>query len=484
MFFSFILKGSPMKNYNVVIIGGGIVGLFIAYKLSQYDLSLCLLEKNNDLLNETSAANSAIIHTGYDPKPDSLKARLNPLGHKQYKALSELLKVPYLEVGSLLLAYDQDDIKVIEGLYQNALDRSIEVSLLSRDEALKKEPLLKPCLKALYSPKTAIISPWLTGIALVENALYNGLDLYLNQQVNGLKQLDTAYIVQTDKESFKADIIFNCAGLYASTIHQLLKPERSFSINYRKGEYYVLDKQAMALQHVIYPTPNKEGKGVLLVPTVDGNVLIGPNASQVLTPNDNQTTLAGLKEVQDKAKRLVDYIPYHQTIRTFAGIRPSSSTEDFEIIMDELPHFYTLAGIDSPGLASAPAIADYCIDHLKTKVDLTLKKDWKIYPSKLDYLHQCDAKTRFNENPDYAHIVCRCEQISKQEIIEAMKSLYPALTVKGIKKRLRPHMGHCQGGFCEPIIIKLISEFTHCPLEDVLYDKLGSNILYKRDIQL
>lgn len=469
-----------MKKYDYIIIGGGIIGSFIAYELSHYNLKVALLEKNNEILNETSSANSAIIHAGYDPVDGSLKASLNVKGHQKYAELCRLLKVPYKEIGSLIVGYNNDDIAILNELHSKAIKRNIETKLLNSDEISDLEPSLNRPLMALYSPTTAIISPWLTGIALIEDALYNGLELYLNNEVQSIEYIADEYHIKTNDDIYISKAIINCAGLYATNINEMVGLASSVQIKYRRGEYFVLDKNALDIKHVIYPTPNKLGKGVLIVPTVDNNILLGPNATEVSQPDENQTTIDGLNEVRTKIGMYLNNVPFDQTIRTFAGIRPTATNEDFNVEMEPINDFYSYIGIDSPGLASAPALASMLVDYLIDNKHITRKKEYNLYPSKLDYLHQADKEKRYELNHKYAKIICRCEKISEQEIVDAITSIYPSLSVKAIKKRLRPQMGRCQGGFCQPKILNLLSKHTNHPLDEINYDELNTNILIKR----
>ena len=465
---------------DVIIIGGGIIGAFIAHELSRYQLKITLLEKDNDVANETTMANSAIIHTGYDPKDNTLKAKLNPLGHDLYKQICKDLDVPYKEIGAYVVAFDDNDIKTLEELKAKASKRNIPYEELYPDTFLKQEPNLNPEIKKVLSfPTTAIIDPMQTCVALIENAIVNDLNVKLNQEVKAIEALKQGFKIKTQDEEYLTKYVINCAGVNSANIAKMIG-DNSFDIIYRKGEYYVLDKMASYLtKHIIYPCPSKMGKGVLIVPTVHGNTLLGPTAFDVDDSLDNATTIDGLNEVKIKVQRLIKDIPFNLTIRTFAGLRAKGSIDDFIIYENEKhQHFINVAGIDSPGIASAPAIAKYVIDNYFH--DLKLKENFIATRKGYYNFANLDDETKaklIKENPKFGHIICRCEKISEQEIIDCIHRPLVPKTIKAIKKRIRPGMGRCQGGFCAPLVIKILAQELKVDSKDICYDSINSNIL-------
>ena len=465
---------------DVIIIGGGIIGAFIAHELSHYKLKITLLEKDNDVANETTMANSAIIHTGYDPKDGTLKAKLNPIGHDLYKQICKDLDVPYKEIGAYVVAFDDNDINTLEELKTRAINRNIIYEELYPDTFLKQEPNLNPEIKKVLSfPTTAIIDPMQTCVALIENAIVNGLKVFLNQEVKAIEPIQEGYKIKTQDKEYQTKYIINCAGINSNKIAKMIG-DNSFDIIYRKGEYYVLDKKASYLtKHIIYPCPSTMGKGVLIVPTVHGNTLLGPTAFDVDDSLDTSTTLNGLEEVKTKVQKLIKDIPFNLTIRTFAGLRAKGSIDDFIIYENENhPHFINVAGIDSPGIASAPAIAKYVIDNFFNELQ---PKENFIKTRKGYYnFDSLDDETKaqlIKENPKFGHIICRCEKISEQEIIDCIHRPLVPKTIKAIKKRIRPGMGRCQGGFCAPLVIKILARELNINPKDICYDSINSNIL-------
>lgn len=468
--------------YDVLIIGAGISGCMIARMLSQYYLKVIVLEKENDVAKGASGANSAIIHSGHDPKPNTLKARFNLEGSRMYQSICEQLKVAYERIGAFVVACNQEEIETLNNLHQQALDRHIPCEIMNHDQIKEMEPNISDnVIKGLYLPTTAIVTPWEVCIAAMEEAILNGVTLQLNNQVTNIKHLDDHYEVETNKQSYKTKIIINCAGVYADNIYSYLdKPP--YHITPRKGEYFVLDHENKALvKHIIYPTPSSLGKGVLVVPTIHHNILLGPNSKEIDDKEGNNTTNDALNYVKQQVNKTVNNIPLQNIIHNYAGLRPTGSTHDFYIQEDDKhQNFIHVACIESPGLASAPAIAKYVVetimkdkfDHIKKAIYVHRKK--VINPRKLT---TNEYNTLIKSKKEYGNIICRCEQISKQEIIDAIKRPCGATTIDGVKRRCRPGMGRCQGGFCQPNVAKIIAETLNVDISEVLFDKEESNIV-------
>ena len=315
--------------YDVIIIGAGVSGSYIARELSRYKLRILLLDKENDVANETTAANSAIIHAGYDAKPGTMMAKFNSPGNQMFDHVCEELDVPFERIGSLVLGFNEDDRKTIEGLYENAIKNDVpNVRIIDHDEILDLEPNLNPEVEcALYAPSAGIIDPWKLTVALAENALDNGAELNLETKVENIIKEDGIYKILTNKGIFKAKLVINCAGVYADEIHNMAsKP--AYSIRPRKGTYYVLDNSVKNLvSHIIFQAPTKAGKGILIVPTVDGNYLIGPDSQFIDDKDDVSTEAERLDHVKNSALRASPHIPFNKVIRTFAGLRATSNLE-------------------------------------------------------------------------------------------------------------------------------------------------------------
>ena len=488
--------------YDVVIIGAGITGSFIAHELSRYQLQTLVIEKNSDVANGATMANSAIVHSGHDPKPGTLKAKLNVRGNEMYEDICKDLGVHFMRTSALVVATSEEERITLDQLYQQSLDRKIPVQYLTRGEALEKEPNLSDLVQyALELPSTGIIYPWEVAIALMEESVMNGVALHLNEQVIAVRKLKehemlkkvednrqesesyqqkienchrAQYEIQTDKGTYQTRFVINAAGVYADQIYQMIASEQNrekFHISPRKGEYFVLDKLKEPLvNRIIYPVPSVAGKGVLVVPTTHGNILLGPNSDVIQDKEGNNNTANALNYVKKEIAKTVKNVPMDKIIRTFAGLRPTGDTGDFVIEeAADAPQFINVACIESPGLASAPAIAEYVMEHiLHGKIDFTKKESYQkrkpfLDPKKLTIE---ERQKLVEENPKYGKIVCRCEQVTEGEILDAIHRPVGATTVKGVKKRVRPGMGRCQGGFCEPLVVDILArELGISPLE-------------------
>ena len=470
--------------YDYTIIGAGIVGSLIARELSKFDLSICVLEKENDVANVQTRANSAIVHSGHDPLHGTLKARLAVEGNQLYDQLEKELKISLLRTGAFVCANDEDDIKHMQELYENALLNHVEnMKFLTIDEAIKLEPNLNRNIKKVLSlPTTKVCFPWEVAFFALENAIHNGIELKRNIEVAKIsKTNDTITVYSKDNEKFKTKHIINAAGVFADDIAKMINPKITFQIKPRKGEYYVLDKSVKGfINHVIYPMPSKKGKGVLITPQVHGNILLGPTSEWIEDKNDISTTKKGLSYIKEHIKDLATNVPYHLMIRQFAGVRSSSTYDDFFIKEDEsVQGFYHVMGIDSPGITAAPAIARYLVNEV-IKINSPIKTTYNPNLSKkIVYkdLSQVEKEILQKEKPLYGRIICKCEGITEQEIIDAIHGPLGSQTIKGIKKRARAGSGLCQGGYCESLVLRIIARETHTPLNEIDYDQKNTPIL-------
>ncbi len=468
--------------YDIIIIGAGIVGTMLAKDLSQFHCKVALLDKENDVANGATNANSAIIHTGYDPEDNTLKAKLNVEGARMYESLCKQLYCKYKTVGAFVVACGEEEEKHLDVLADRAIRRNIPFECLSGDQARDKEKNLAPSVtKALNFYTTAVIYPWQIAEACAEVAVNNGVDLLLNHEVIGIDTNQDCYIVHTNSGDLETKMIINASGIYADQIHKMVSKEIKYEMKPKRGEYYVLDNDISFVEHIIFPVPSKKGKGVLAVPTVYGNTLLGPNAE---LQEDTSTSRDGLAYVKENIQKTMCNVPYQKVIRTFAGLRPSSTSKDF-IIEEVVPNFIDVASIESPGLASAPAIAKYVIDNFISK-KISLEKNTEATqtrkkPVVMCELNDAEKNEMIQKNPLYGKIICRCESISEQEIIDCIHKPVGARSVKGVKKRVRPGMGRCQGGFCEPYVLEILArECKLSPLE-VLQDGKHSNILLEEN---
>lgn len=470
---------------DVVIIGGGVVGCSIARELSRFKLNVTLIEKEDDVAEGTSKANSAIIHAGFDATPGTWKAKLNVLGNKMYPQLCEELDVPFKQNTSLVVAVGEEERKTLDILFEKGLQNGVkDLSIIGKDKLLEMEPNLSPNVTAaLYAPTGGIICPYEYTIALAENASINGADFIFNAPATGIDKTENdTFIIKTPKGNIETKIIINAAGLYADSISKMAGAEE-YTITPRKGEYLLFDNQCGDLvSRTIFPTPSKISKGILVAPTVDGNVFIGPNSNNIEDKEDKKVTQPGIDEIVSGAKKLVPNLPMRNIITSFAGLRAVSSTNDFIIeASKKVKGFINVGGIQSPGLSAAPAIAEMVIDILDNEgVKLEIKKDFNPHRPKKYRFRELDNETReklIKQNPAYGHIICRCETITEAEIVDAIHRPVGARSVDAVKRRTRAGMGRCQGGFCSPRVVEILArELGKSPL-DITKKGPGSEML-------
>lgn len=468
---------------DVIIIGCGVVGAAAAYELSKYQLKVLVLEKENDVANGTSKANSGILHAGYDPHPNTTMARLNIEGARLAKELCEALDVPYKQCGSLVLAFDDTDMQTVQKLYQRGLDNGVQnLQVWDAKTTLQHEPQLNPAVKgALYAGTAAIVSPWEYTLALAETAVRNGAKIQLSSPVMAITPLEQGYCVQTPQGSYKGRYIINAAGVHADDVHNMAAAP-SFTILPDRGEYYLLDKaECSRAKYVLFQCPTKQGKGVLVSPTVHGNLIVGPNNEIPQTADDVSTTTAGLATVKTLAVKSVPDIAFRENIRTFSGVRAASDRDDFIIEQAQgAPGFFDLAGIKSPGLTAAPAIAKMAVSLLGQAGLPLRKKDDFINTRKrvrFSELSVQEKQALIAEQPAYGRVICRCETVTEGEILAAIHSPIPPCSVDGVKRRCNAGMGRCQGGFCGPRVVDILArELQLSPLE-IQQDSAGSYIL-------
>lgn len=466
---------------DVLVIGCGIVGAAAAMELSKYQLQVAVLEKENDVANGTTKANSAILHAGYDPVPGTLMARLNVRGVELAKELCEKLDVPYRQCGSLVLAFTPAECGTLETLRQRGEANGVPgLRVLTGAEAREMDPQLSDQVQAaLYAPTAAICSPWEYCLALAETALRNGARLHLETQVTGMEKQAEGWLVHTDQGDFAARYVINAAGVCADAVHDMALPH-AFSIRPSRGEYYLLDKsEGSRVSHTIFQCPNENGKGVLVSPTVHGNLIVGPNAAPV-EGNDTATTADGLEFVRTTAAKSVPQIAFGQSIRNFAGVR-AHGAEVNDFILQEQEGFVDAAGICSPGLSAAPAIAEYLVELLREAgLELVPKEDFVCRRRRVRFkeLSPEQRAELVRQDPAYGRVICRCETITEGEILEAMKGLIPPRSVDGVKRRVNAGMGRCQGGFCGPRVVEILARELNLTPQQVQQDQKGTWLLW------
>lgn len=461
--------------YDILIIGAGVVGGMLARELSRYELSVCLLEKENDVSCGASKANSGIIHGGFDPEPGTLKAKLNTLGVPLLYQAAEELHVPYIQNGSLVCAFGAEEEPEVENLYRRGLENGIAgMQILSGAQARVLEPNLSEAVtKALHIPSAGIISPYDLTIAAVGNAMDNGVALERNFAVASIEAADGIYTaVSANGKQVQGRYLVNCAGGYADAIAKMAGDD-FFAIIPRAGEYMLLDKaEGTRVQHTIFQIPSKEGKGILVSPTVHGNLLVGPTAGQVDSADSKQTTPEGLAQVRKLSAKSVPSVDFRQVITSFTGVRASVSTGDFIIAPSKrAAGVLHVAAIDSPGLTCCVSIAKYAVELLgKMGLSLKEKADWdgtREDPHAFQHLSDEEKNSFIQAHPDYGKILCRCELISEGEVLDAIRRNPGARDMDGVKRRTRSGMGRCQGGFCGPYVMELLSRELGIGLEEV-----------------
>ena len=458
--------------FDFVVIGAGVVGGLVARELTKYNLSVCILEKESDVAMGATRANSAIVHAGYDAKEGTLKALLNVRGSRMMEGVCSELGVKYKRNGSLVVGFNDEDKQTLLSLIERGRKNGVEgLSFVERDELIKLEPNIgKDVTSALRAETGAIVCPYELCMAAVGNAMDNGAELKLNFKVEKIEKSGGVYRISSENETVEAKVVINCAGVFSDEIARLVGDD-SFSVRPRRGEYMLLDKECGELvSHTIFRCPSKMGKGVLVTPTVDGNLLIGPTAEDIDDKYDTSTTSEGLRRVGALAGEQVDGINLGKVITSFTGLRATGSTGDF-IINSPCDGFINCAGIESPGLSSAPAIAEYVVEMLKERgLELSENDSFNGRRRPLHYFRELgiDEKNEIiRNNPDYAHVVCRCETVTAGEIIEAIRTNPRPTSIDGIKRRTRASMGRCQGGFCTPYMVELLAREMGVPVTEI-----------------
>lgn len=472
--------------YDAAIIGAGVVGCAIARELSRYKLKLCVLEREEDVCSGTSKANSAIIHAGYDAVPGSLKAKFNVEGNRMMGELSQSLDFPFIQNGSLVLCFSQEDMPSLKALYEKGIKNGVEgLRLLTGDEVRAMEKnVTETVVAALYAPTGGIVCPFGLTLALGENAFENGAEFFFLRQVEEIKKEAGGYLLKTDKEKFHTACVINAAGVHADELHNMVS-ENKLKIIPRKGDYILLDKEAgNHTEHTVFQLPGKFGKGVLVTPTVHGNLLAGPTAADTEDKENTKTTAEGIKDIMQKASRGVKDIPFGAVITSFCGLRAHEEGDDFIIgEVSDAKGFFDAAGIESPGLTSAPAIGAYLAELAAKRLMAEKKENFKeerrgiIDPRKLS---KKERAALIKENPRYGNMICRCEEVSEGEIADAIKRPLGAVSLDGIKRRVQAGMGRCQAGFCGPKTMEILAEETGIKLEEVCKNRPGSELLTGR----
>ncbi len=472
--------------YDVIIIGAGVVGCAVARELSRSKGAMLVIERSEDVCTGTSKANSAIIHSGYDAENGTWKAKLNVRGNRMMDTLSKELSIPFFRIGSLTVCTQEERLGELEQLRERGERNGVEgLSVLSRDEALRIEPhLADDVVGALYAPTAGIVCPFRMTAAFAENAAENGVEFRFGEEVQHIARDGELWRIETDREVYHTRAVVNAAGVYADVLNNMVSSHQ-LCITPRRGDYLLLDTTVEGyVTHTVFQLPTTMGKGVLVSPTVHGNTIVGPTAFETDDREQTATTEEGIAQVILKQSNSIKDLPIGQVITSFSGLRASEQGHDFVLgEPDDAPGFFNCAGIESPGLSASPAIAEMIAQQIREKYTLKEKQDFIaqqrdiVHMKPLSYEEQ--AK-KIAQNPAYGVIVCRCAGVTEGEIIDAIRAPLGARTLDGIKRRTGSQMGRCQGGFCTPKIMDIMTRELGIGMEDIRKNGPGSHLVTAR----
>ena len=473
--------------YDVAVIGGGVIGGAILRELSKYQLNIVLLEKGSDVSLGQSRANSGIVHAGFDAMPNTNKAKFNVLGNKMMESYASELGVKYKNNGSLVIAYNESELNTLEELLARGKTNGVEgLEIIGKEELIKLEPnISKNAIGALHAKTGGIVCPYELTIASIGNAMDNGAKLLLNFNLSKVEKGDYGFMLYNEKgESVFAKTVINAAGFGSEKVASLFGDD-TIKIGARKGEYILLDRESGDyVSHTIFTTPTKKGKGILISNTVDGNIILGPTAEEIEN-DDNQTTKVGLDSIISQAKNMGENLPLYNTITSFAGVRAYSKSHDFIIEESSIcKNLINVAGIESPGLTSAPAIAKFVVEEIiSKKYELSKKPNFngkRIADNYFKNLSIEEKNAVISKDKTYGNIICRCEQVTEGEIVHAIKTNPPALTIDAVKRRTRAGMGRCQSGFCQSRVAEILARELNLDITEITKNGEGSQILIGR----
>lgn len=471
---------------DIVVIGAGVIGCAVARELSRYDVKITVLEKENDVACGTSKANSGVVHAGFDAKPGSLKAKYNVAGNAMFDALSKELGFAFKRNGAYVLCFEKEDEPVLEQLLQQGVQNGVkQLEIHTGTKIREKEKYVSEQVVAgLWAPTSGIVSPYGMTLAYAENACVNGVRFEFGKQVGGLRREGVKTVVEcADGSRYSADLVVNCAGVHGDEVNNFICPDK-LKIVARKGEYMLLDKTASYVaESTLFQLPTKMGKGILVVPTAGGNVMLGPTAVDVDDKDCTDTTVEGLQEAYEKACKTVPSLNKRSAITQFTGLRAHLTTGDFEIGFARCEGLYNVVGIESPGLTASPAIAAAVADEISAAYKLDRRADFvaqRQAPPSFAKMTDEQREALIAKEPLYGKIVCRCESVTEGEIVDAIRRPLGARDMDGIKRRTRAGMGRCQGGFCSPRVMEILARETGCDITEVTKNGKGSEIVTGR----
>ena len=472
--------------FDIAIIGAGVVGSNIARELSKYKLNTVVLEKGVEVCQGTSKANSAIVHGGFDAEEGTLKAKLNVEGNRLYDDLCNELDVHFKRIGSLVLAFNEEEKEHLEVLQKRGTINGVETKMLNKEETKAIEPKVSDeVVASLLCPSGGIVCPFNLTVALMENAMMNGVSLKTQSEVLNITKNGEIFDIETKGGLVQAKYVINAAGLYSDKINNMIGGDEFYIIP-RKGEYRILAKSEGSMaNHVLFQCPSKKGKGVLVSPTVHGNIILGPTAEEVKDREDVSITQEGLDFLTINARKSLPAVNISKTITSFTGVRSTPNTKDFMIFMSPKANgFINVGGIESPGLTAAPAIAKY-VANILSENGVKLEENTAYNPIRskdkpFSHMNKEEQKAIIEKDIRHSKIICRCETVTEAEIIDAIHRPAGARTVDGVKRRVRPGMGVCQGGFCGPRVVEILARELNMKLEDVLKDYENSNLIVSK----
>ena len=470
-------------DYDAVVIGGGVIGSAIIRYLSLYNMKTLLVEKEEDISSGTTKANSGIVHAGYDPEPGTLKAKLNVKGAKMIKEESGKLHFDYKVNGAMVVSFSPNDDYKIDELYERGIKNGVEdMEIISGDEARRLEPNLSENItKCLYLKSSAIVCPFSLTQALSENAYENGAEFKFNTKVETIERIEDGYRIKTDNGLIiTSNAVINAAGVYGDTINNMVS-EKKLHITPRRGSYMLFDNETQGMfNSTIFQLPSSKGKGVLVTPTVHGNLMIGPNSVDIPDKDDTSTTAFDLDYISKEALRTSPSIPFRKVITSFSGLRAHEDSGDFIVgEAEDAPGFFNAIGIESPGLSSSLSIGEMVARMVADRLGIEKKENPVLERKAAPRPKEMSIDERnelIKSNPSYGKIVCRCEEISEGEIIDAITRPLGARSLDGVKRRVRAGMGRCQGGFCSPKVMELIEKYASIPFDEITKNSKGSNI--------
>ena len=475
-------------QFDVAVIGAGVTGALTARELSRYSLKVALLEKCSDVAMGATRANSAIVHAGFDAANGTLKAKFNVEGTALMPSVCEELNVPYKNIGSLVVAYSEKEVETLDILYHRGYKNGVpDMKVLNRRELKELEPgISDSALAALWAPTAGIVCPYELTVAACNNAVVNGTQVLCECEVKSIADDGEYFTLETTQGEIRAKYIVNAAGVHSDDVARMIGDD-SFNIIPRKGEYYLLDKcESEKFSHILFKCPSEMGKGILLTPTVDGNVLAGPTSVDIDDKDDVDTTQEGLAMVSANACKAIPSISLRSAITSFSGIRAHTDREENDFIIgpsEKNGRFINAAGIESPGLSSAPAIGKYLADLIAELTGAEKKQDFdpvRPAPVRFREMDTEQRKALIEKDKRYGRIICRCETVTEGEILDAIHSPVGAVDMDGVKRRTRAGMGRCQSGFCGSKVVEILARELGKDINEITKFGGKSCIVYER----